>query len=232
MPENRFFLDALLRENTTCSFPEEEFHHLKVMRKTAGDTVEIVNGRNQLAEAKITALSKKGAEITLFEVKTTPPPSRQLILIQAYLRPKNLDLVIEKGTELGATAFWLFPADRSEKSSLSESQSKRLHHLTLSALKQCGRLDLPPILHKPPLSSWEESPPGAFLYGSLSTNTMATPSSQDTYLLIGPEKGLTPDEENTLKNTLKATPISLHPNILRAETAALCALSIHSNLRQ
>lgn len=218
MPENRYFLDQKIDQGDTVTLPKEEQKHLRVMRKEPGDTIELVNGKNLLAQA--TLLTPETAQVT--SITTQDPPKRQIILAQALLRPKNLDLVIEKGTELGATAFWLFPGEKSEKKELSENQKNRLTHLTISALKQCGRLDLPTIVEKPPLTEWD--PPSLpLLYGSLtSQNTLSKPGS--VIFAVGPESGFMQNELKILEK-LGARDITLNPNTLRAETAALCALS-------
>lgn len=224
MPENRFFLDSPFKKGDTAQLTShDELHHLKVMRKEPGDTLELVNGQNQLAIATLGSLEKRSVHLTINEVKTAPPPSRQLILAQGLLRPKNLDLVIEKGTELGATAFWLFPAHRSEKETLTPNQLERLLHLTISALKQSGRLDLPTIELLPPLEKWPQKPPNAY-FGDLNSSSPLILTPKDTTLIIGPEKGFSKEEEAHLRTV--ATGIRLNPNILRAETAAIAALSI------
>ncbi len=222
MPENRFFLNAPFHKGSV-KLDGEEFHHLKVMRGNVGDLIELVNGQNQLAHAKITSLEKNSATLEMQSITNGSPPPRQIILALAYLRPKNLDLVIEKGTELGATAFWLFPGERSEKESLSANQSQRLHTLTISALKQCGRLDLPQIVEMPPLAKWTQMPPGELFFGDLHSQAPFH-SSGDVTIFIGPEKGFSSKEEQWLKQRAKG--IKLNPHILRAETAALCALSL------
>ncbi|MBS0630115.1 MAG: 16S rRNA (uracil(1498)-N(3))-methyltransferase [Verrucomicrobia bacterium] len=222
MPENRFFLNSPFQKGKT-KLDQEEFHHLKVMRSEVGEIIDLVNGKNQLAKAQIASLEKNSATLEILEIITAPAPPRQIILAQAYLRPKNLDLVIEKGTELGATAVWLFPGDRSEKDSLSDNQSHRLQTLTISALKQCGRLDLPSIIEMPPLSKWTHLPPGDLYFGDLHSHTPFRPTG-DTTIFIGPEKGFSPKEEEWLRQRAKG--VKLSPHILRAETAALCAVAL------
>lgn len=224
MPENRFYLDAHFQKGV-CQLEGEEFHHLKVMRGEVGDSIELVNGRNQLAHAKIGKVEKHHAVLEFIEISDHPPPMRQIILAQAYLRPKNLDLVIEKGTELGATAFWLFPGERSEKDSLSPNQLHRLQIITISALKQCGRLDLPQILELPPLAKWKEKPPGELYFGDPRSPQHFAPET-DVTIFIGPEKGFSSKEESILQQKLHVQGVRLNPNVLRAETAALCALSL------
>ena len=218
MPENRYFIDHELDQGDTLTLPKEELAHLRVMRKLPGDAIELVNGRNLLAVA--TLLTAETAQIT--SVTTQDPPKRQIILAQALLRPKNLDLVIEKGTELGATEFWLFPGEKGEKKELSDNQRSRLRHLTISALKQCGRLDLPSIVEKPPLTSWD-IPSIPLLYGDPSSKTPLL-ASGPVAVVIGPESGFSQAEITHLEE-LGAQGILLSSNTLRAETAALCAIS-------
>jgi len=225
MPENRFFLNKPLQNGISVELEDEEFHHLKVMRCSIGDQVELVNGKNQLGVAQVTQLDKHKAILHIIELQEHPTPKRKIILALSYLRPKNLDLVIEKGTELGATAFWLFPGQRSEKDSLTPNQLERLQHLAISALKQCGRLDLPEIIQMPELKSWKTPPPGELYWGDPKSTTPFKPTTATTFF-IGPEKGFSKEEENILQSTFHAKGITLNPNVLRAETAALCAIAL------
>lgn len=221
MPDNRFYTpDALFPGINVRLSPIEE-HHLKVMRKRTGDRVELVNGKGELATAQVGPQSLK-----VLSVEKVSPPSKQVILAQALLKPKLLDFVIEKGTELGATSFYLFPGDRSEKEGLSTNQAERLTHLMISALKQCGRLYLPTLTLLSTLYDWppQEIP---IAYGTFSLGAEPLrPSPDSLILLIGPEGGLSPSEENHLASLPNSQPISLNTNILRAETAAICAISI------
>jgi len=222
MPENRFFTPEPFEKGQTIILRDDELHHLRVMRPSVNDTVELVNGKNQLAKGRLDHLTPKEATLSIESFETHPPP-KQLILAQALLRPKNLDLVIEKGTELGATAFYLFPGEKSEKTTLSKNQLQRCHHLAKSALKQCGRLDLPQIQLLPPLTKWSHYPPLPAFFGSLNAQDRYKPSQTGALLFVGPEKGFSPEEEALLANS--ATPVRIHPYVLRAETAALCFLA-------
>lgn len=219
---NRFFADTLFEENQIIILSEEEHRHLKVMRKREGDYIEMVNGRNQLASAQIKSIS----QVIITKVDTFESPKRQVTLAQALLKPKNLDLVIEKGTELGASAFWLFPAQQSEKKDLTPTQKARLRNLAISALKQCGRLDLPDIQIKPHFTDWTDYPKNAYFGNPRANKQYDPPSSADVLLFVGPEKGFTSWEEQQL--TQIASGVKIHPNILRAETASLCFLSLSS----
>jgi 16S rRNA (uracil1498-N3)-methyltransferase len=230
MPAHRFFLDTTFSEKTAL-LTGDEFHHLKnVMRARIGDSIEIVNGKGTLVHAHLIEIKNSSALLEITQKIDQPPPSHTLILAQAFTRPALLDWIIEKGTELGADEFWLFPGEQSEKKELSPHQVDRLHTLTLSALKQCGRLYLPSIHLKPSLSQWEK-PKGTLLFGSLQPHAqiLKTKYPSPVIIVIGPEKGFSTHEEILLETKLQGTAVTLHRNILRAETAALCALCLLSH---
>jgi len=222
MPADRFFLDAPLKQQNLI-LSGEELHHLsKVMRAKVGSTIELVNGKGELAKARISKLGTS-AELNVIE-HSFSPPKPTLILAQAIVRPSLLDWIVEKGTELGASAFWFFPGDQSEKKELSSQQQKRLESLAISALKQSGRLYLPEIAYKPPLAAWKQ-PSGTLLFGDISPAAPKLSSFQTPVVFfVGPERGFSLRETQIL-HELPAKGVKLHDNTLRAETAVIAALS-------
>jgi 16S rRNA (uracil1498-N3)-methyltransferase len=230
MPADRFFVAAPLKN--ALILDGEEFHHLaKVMRVRIGETIEIVNGGGELAEAELVSLDKKSCELKILSHKKGPPPEQSLILALALTRPASLEWTLEKATELGATEVWLFPGERSEKKDLSKSQIHRLDMILINALKQCGRLYLPKIVLMPPLAQWQ-NPSGSLYFGDFLTKApLKGPFTETVMFFIGTEKGFSPAETLLLREKFKARPISLHENILRAETAAITVLSQFSLLK-
>lgn len=236
MPHNRYYIDAPLEQDAFVTLTGDEWHHLsRVIRSRKGDSVELVNGKGLLAEATVHELRKNDAELLIGSVidKPLPPP---LILAQAIPRMNHLEWIIEKGTELNATEFWLFPGNLSEKDTLSINQLARLKHLSISAMKQCGRLDLPQIRLMPSLTQWEPIS-GTLLFGDTSEDApylwdlpLDIPLPPPTILLIGPEKGFDSKEIHFMSQKLNAKGMRLHPNILRAETAPLVGLSLIQQL--
>lgn len=220
---NRFFLDAPFFEGANLSLEGQEFHHFAhVMRGKAGETVEIVNGKNQLAEARVEKLSKHAANLKILAVEEVSSKSK-LVLAQALFRPARLEWLIEKAVELGVSEIWLFPAARSEKKDLSNTQLARLEQIAISAMKQCKRLDLPKIVLYPSLQKIPTQ--GTLLFGDLRTGAKPPQTSQPLTLFIGPEGGFTSDEIHYLEQK-GAHGVHLHQNVLRAETAAIVALSL------
>lgn len=235
MPHNRYYFDGVLEG--TVSLEGDEFHHLaRVLRSNEGDCVELVNGKGTLCIAEVVDLGKHAVKLAVQQIVEERPAPPPLILAQAIPRMNHLEWIIEKGTELGATEFWLFPGLLSEKNTLSETQQKRLNHLCVSSMKQCGRLDLPQILFKPKLLEWKPVE-GTMLFGDTAADApylwdvpLVRPLPSPVVLFIGPEKGFDPKEVGFLSQILKAQGVRLHPNILRAETAPLVALSLIQGL--
>jgi 16S rRNA (uracil1498-N3)-methyltransferase len=227
MPADRFYHPHPLQVGNTLSLEAQENTHLvRVMRKSLGDTIEIVNGQGALAIARLIDLHKGTATLQIDSVEQKPPSSTRLILALALPRAPKLDLIVEKGTELGMDELWLFPGAYSEKKKIA---LPRLEKITASALKQCGRLFMPTITFFPSLNDCPLATPSYF--GD--TQKGAPPllkvlqDSSSCCLFIGPEKGWSPAEITALKKR-GATSACLHPNILRTETACLAALSLAS----
>lgn len=233
MPAERYYYPEILEVNQTINLKDQEYHHLiNVMRTRLGDEIEVVNGKGQLAHGILDSLGKKNAILFLKSVYTAERETKRIILAQGIPRQNRLEFIIEKGTELGMTEIWLFPAVKSEKKDFSENQLERLHGLAISAMKQCGRLYLPKIVVMPPLKQWENFEELSIFYGD--TNPDATPfvslwktlkPTDNALFCIGPESGF-PEEEIATLHKFKAYGVKLHPHILRTDTAAISALAL------
>lgn len=242
MPQERFFISQELTLGGLIRIEGPECHHLvTVMRGTLGTKVELVNGLGTLAQAKITRIEKKYAELLIESIyRQNKEDVHPLILLQAIPKLNRLEYIIEKGTELGMSALYLFPGERSEKKVFSDNQTDRFYHLAIAAMKQCGRLFLPEIKLMPPISLWEKEETSLPLfYGSLdpaASLLIAAVNPQGhlcegVQFCVGPEGGLTPAEEAALQ-ALGGIGVKLHKNILRTETAAIAGLTILSHLQE
>jgi 16S rRNA (uracil1498-N3)-methyltransferase len=232
MPAERFYADAPLTPHHTVILRDLEFHHLKhVMRIQVGEDIEVVNGTGALAIAKVEKMAKDYASLAIMSVEIESKPNEEVILAQATPRSSRLDFILEKGTELGVSQFWLFPSFHSPRKAMTDHQIERMQALTIAAMKQCGRLYLPQIILKPPLLEW---PPlsGQAFFGDVRPNAPrfldAFQQSNKAFPLIffiGPESGFTPEEVDQLDQR-HIQGMKLHSHTLRAETAALVALSL------
>lgn len=233
MPVDRYFVESALKAGERVELDEGEARHLvKVVRGRPGDQVELVNGRGQLAIARVAESRKEQCYLTVVSVEKRADPPPRLVLAIALPRPNRLDTVLEKATELGASDFWLFPGERSEKRDpLSESQLRRLRAVTIAAMKQSGRLSLPGIEQLPALEKWQQLPNLAY-FGDvrptappLLTRLPKSAHIQEIALVTGPEGGLT-EREIALLEGMGAQGVSLHHNTLRADTAPIVALTL------
>ncbi len=220
MPAERFFTRCPLHETIHLDGPE--FHHLvRVMRIRVGEEVELVDGKGALAKAKLVSIDKHKASLHVISCHCNPVDPPQIILAIPLMRPAKLELVIEKCTELGADAFWIYPAQHSDKEQLSSNQMERLSHICIAAMKQCGRLDLPAIEVLSHFSHLLQTKYPIY-FGDTRPNAKRKILQTPLILITGPEKGFSESELKLLDQKAEGT--RLHRYILRAETAPIAAL--------
>jgi 16S rRNA (uracil1498-N3)-methyltransferase len=232
MPANRYYIAADLVSGGVVSLAEQEHHHLSnVMRNRPGDEVELVNGRGVLAHGAVVEVGRRESVISVTAAEEHPPP-QSLILAQAIPRPNRLDTILEKVTELGVTGVWLFPGEQSEKKTLSDSQRKRADTVVIGAMKQSGSLWLPTIELKPAISKWD-APPFPGVFGDLHPDAPKlcdVVAENFSLFVVGPESGFTTREVDQLR-ALGMKGATLHPNILRTDTAAIAGIALLAHLR-
>ncbi len=237
MPAERYYLDHIFKVAGHQELKGSEFHHLAhVMRTRKGDSVELVNGKGSLAQAIVQDLAKDKAVLKIEQLYQEPEPLCRLILSQALSKPHRLDFILEKGTELGVNRFWLFPGHHSAKKECYPSQLERAQMVTISAMKQCGRLYLPTLHLQPAIDQWENLIHTPTFFGDLDPHAPLfetewkrfSHSSYPLVFITGPEGGFSQQEVQCLKNQ-GAQGVKLHDNILRTDTASLMALSLLSH---
>lgn len=228
MPENRFFVDTALTIGQQLQLDSKEAHHLMVMRKAVGERVELINGKNLLAEAIILSIEKKKVELRVEEIVFGKRKKREIILCQALCEPPRLDLILQKTVELGVHEIWLFGAEKSLKTEVNPHQMKRMEAIVISAMKQCGRVDLPLLHYKGSLLHFSPLEAPAF-FGDVDEGApLLYPLLREEkriFLFIGPPSGFSNRETLFLKN-VGACGVKLNDLILRTETAAICAVAL------
>jgi len=153
-------------------------------------------------------------------------------LVFAPIKRLRLDLVIEKGTELGVSAF--IPVVTALTQPERPQRNRMIAH-AIAAVEQSERLAVPEIRPVEPLSAvlavWplerrlilcDETGGGVPMAEALEVLPAGAPAA----LLIGPEGGFAQTELDALANLPFVTRAGLGPRVLRAETAALAALAV------
>lgn len=197
------------------------------MRCKLSDPILLFNGKDGEWQAIISQLDKKSVEVTLTSQQKPQIELAKLVLFFAPIKFGRIDYLVEKATELGVTTLQPVMTDRTIVSRLN---IERLTANAIEAAEQSERLSVPEIRepmrldkvlsqYKDPILWADETGGGVPFLDLYKKKIMAHA------LLIGPEGGFSSAELVMLKTLPYVTPISLGPRILRADTAALAALS-------
>ena len=237
MTLHRFYLPpALWDPDNLCLDEAESRHASEVLRLRPGDLLSVFNGQGQEIHARLTQQGKRGSLLAAESTHHSPPPPHALLLAPAIPKGKNMDFVLQKATELGATAIFPLLTERTvvrlDPSEAADKQDK-WQRLVIEACKQCGQNHLPTVHLPQSFASFIASPPpndwpliAALAPDALPLHALlpAAPPRR-ALLLIGPEGDFTPAELAAAR-AAHFRPFSLGPLILRAATAALAALTL------
>lgn len=235
----RFFVDSPFESGDVLSLPDEVARHVQVLRLAPGDSLTLFNGRGGQHEAELVEIGRRSAmaRIGAFQPVETEPPYR-ITLAQGIAGGDKMDWLIEKAVELGVARVSPLVAVRSVVRLSGERASRRHAHwqgIVRAACEQCGRNRLPEVDPACDLSKWLETLPAPAEGGAMRlmlspraatafASLPLTAPSAGVVLLIGPEGGLAPEEEEAaIAHGFAA--LSLGPRVLRTETAGMAVLA-------
>ncbi len=157
-----------------------------------------------------------------------------ITLVQGVAKPDAMELVIQKGVELGVARIIPLLCRRSASNAggqLTANRQRRLHRIAIEAAEQSGRIRIPEILEPLPWSRLGEGLPSGprWLFweqsrASSALHRLPHPGESVT-VLVGPEGGLEPQEEAFAREHLGFATLGLGPRILRTETAGLVVVA-------
>lgn len=230
MGKVRLFIDHPFGPGQAVPLDAGQAHYLAgVMRMGPGDEIAVFNGRDGEWAARIHAAGKRGGALALL-AQTAPqrdPPD--LWLMFAPIKKARTDFIVEKAAELGAARILPVQTDHTNAERIRQD---RLQAHAVEAAEQCGGTFVPAVTDLVPLSrlldGWDAS--RRILWADEAragpAETLARLPRGPWAILIGPEGGWSPAERARLAAMACVTPISLGPRILRADTAAVAALSL------
>jgi 16S rRNA (uracil1498-N3)-methyltransferase len=223
----RLFVHTALTEGATVALDAGQANYLgNVMRLGEGSEVLLFDGRSGEWLAKITEATKKRMTLNVERRTREPEVIPDIWLAFAPVKRAQTDWLVEKATELGAAR--LLPV-MTQRTVAERVKLERLQAIAIEAAEQCGRTKLPAIDEPVPLGRLLAGrDTGRRLYfadegGGEPAADSFVPGA--ALILIGPAGGFTDQERDTIRAAPNAAPISLGPRILRAETAALAAIS-------
>ena len=226
----RNFVDQTFVVNKKIILEKSSAHHLlKVLRKKEGDEIILFDGKGNSCLGVISSLKRFELELEIIEVfDRTLRSGIDISLGQSLIKSDPLHLIIQKATELGVTSFCPLVTDRSViKLKMTKNRTLKWSLIARGACEQCGENWLPIIESPMKLDKWaegEKSKIKIVLYPH-ATNKISDLDYKDSVsLAIGPEGDFTEYEVDSLSEK-GFIPVTIGKRILRAETAAISAIS-------
>lgn len=228
----RLFVSQDLAAGASIIVAPEQAHYLThVMRLTAGDELLLFNGRDGEWRAGVSQVARRAVALTVMAQTRSQLVGPDLDLVVALVKRTRLEIIVEKAAELGARRVRLAITERTNS---ERTRVDRLAAIAIEAAEQTGRLDAPAI--EPPqklpalLSDWPADQPLMFCDEAGEAPpvlaALAARSIGPWGVLIGPEGGFSAAERATIRAHPASVAVSLGPRILRADTAAISALTL------
>jgi 16S rRNA (uracil1498-N3)-methyltransferase len=228
----RLFVTHDLDAGVSLAVTPEQAHYLvSVMRLSTGDELLVFNGRDGEWRARLASVAKRQARLEVADRSRPQSLGADLDLIVALVKRSRLETIVEKAAELGVRR--IRPV-LTERTNAGHTNVERLQAIAVEAAEQTGRLDAPTVAAPERLerllAAWPADrslmfcdeagdAPGAL-------EALRERPGGAWAVLIGPEGGFSQAERAAIRTLPGAVPVSLGPRILRADTAAISALTL------
>jgi len=233
----RFFITPEQVRDPYVTITGDDLRHIRtVLRKQPGDLLILLDGQGREYTVRITAIEKTEIDAEILERRTRGLPVMRVTLGQGLPKSDKMDLIVQKATELGVSTIVPLTTERTiVKVKDEEKRRERWQKIAREAAMQCDRPDIPHVSAMSRFSAFirTASPdPRALLLLPWEEGTEPVkevlrghPDAKHVFVLIGPEGGFSSAEAEAAKDRGFHL-VSLGPNILRTETAAVAVLSI------
>jgi 16S rRNA (uracil1498-N3)-methyltransferase len=242
----RFYCPTPLAPDTLLELPAGAARHVQVLRLQPGDAITLFDGQSALEyAATVTRMGRSDVQVQVGAAQhTAREVARRVHLAVGMPANERMDWLVEKATELGVASIQPLMTERSVLRLSGERAEKKVahwHSVAIAACEQCGGNVVPTIHPVQTLAQWLRQTPEATATQRLLLSLregcvpvqqamrvaggVAVGGAEDALLLSGPEGGLSMAEED-LALAQGFRPASLGPRVLRAETAALAALTL------
>ena len=235
----RLYFSDKIQSDLVAHLQKEQSHYLKdVMRLKAGDTFSVFNSEGEWS-ACVQNYEKKSTKIKILEKVRDKKNEQNIWLAFTPIKQNPLNFIIQKGTELGVQKF--IPI-LSERSAVKDINAERIKKVIIESAEQSNRISVPEIIKLENLKNFLISFPkkGCLVFCDINCdksdlkNILSKKDIGPICILIGPEGDFSENERQLILDLKQSQPISLAQNILRAETAAIAAVTLvnyHLNLK-
>lgn len=225
----RLYVDQSLGEGQSVALSRDQAHYLfGVMRLTVGAAVALFNGEDGEWQSEVVEAGKRKGILVCRTHSAPQQNPRDLWLLFAPIKKARTDFIVEKATEMGAARICPVQTDFTNADRIRRD---RLQAHAVEAAEQCGGNFVPPVDELASLSkcldAWPKDRSLMFCDEALAGQIRQLPQNPGPWaILIGPEGGFSEAERARLNKLKSSHSVSLGPRVLRADTAAVAALTL------
>jgi len=226
----RLYVEHPLGAGQTVPLSREQAHYLfGVMRMAQGGSVLLFNGQDGEWRAEVAEAGKRGGTLICAEQTRGLQPPPDLWLLFAPIKKARTDFIVEKAAEMGAARICPVQTDFTNSERIRQD---RLQAHAIEAAEQCGGTVVPEVADLQKLGAvldhWPEDRQLMFCDEAEvgAASDLAAGPAGPWAILIGPEGGFSSAERARLHGMAQSHVVSLGPRILRADTAAVAALTL------
>lgn len=229
-PRTRLYINHEFESGDVHLIDGNQGHYLvNVLRVQTDETLTIFNGIDGEWDARISKVGKGKAKITVGRKIAEQASEPDLWYMYAPVKKARVDYIIQKATELGVSN--IMPVV-TKRTNLDRIKYEKLVANAIEAAEQSGRMTVPHIEELTSLEDilcdWPDD--RALLFCDERGDALQMKDIKPDFgrwaILVGPEGGFSPEERDMIKSHHNAYAVTLGPRILRADTAAVSALTL------
>ena len=224
-----FFVDRQCIERASVVLKGDIIHQIRyVLRLQSGAHIAVLDNSGWEYEVVLERIEKEQATGSICSKKEIAEPSVKITLYQALIKSDKFEFVLQKGTEIGISAFVPMICERCVARHPGSKKQERWEKVIIEAAEQCGRGKLPTLQSPVSLSDACRAVSGTSILAGIGADSakmsdvLRADRSMAINIFIGPEGGFSATEEEFARSC-GIRKVTLGPRTLRAETAGMAA---------